>query len=205
MASLSDLKAALGDLQSRFQVAPISLIKADFKSGYRALPILKGPFPVARVLLPADGQFTWRSSLSCPFGAVGAVYAWGSLGSCVTQIIIRLGGIPVLRYVDDLFLVVSTALVGLAHEVLHFMVRAFGLSEISAVVVLRDIARASGRALPQGRANHDLLGRLKEAGIQASGDRPNTGSSFIRARLFEQVSCALFFRRLGHLGTRSRG
>jgi len=63
-----------------------------------------------------------------PFGAVGAVYAWDGLAAAVCGILAELFHVPVIRYVDDLFLVVPAGLDQVAHRCVHLCIRLLGLA-----------------------------------------------------------------------------
>ena len=129
MASLRGLRAVARRLHRRDPSTPLVVLKADFKSAYRCAPILGPRLPFARLLLfnPLSSSLFVASQWAMPFGAIGAVYAWDRIGSAVTQVLARLFWLPVLRYVDDLFLVVPADLAAGAYEALHSCVAALGL------------------------------------------------------------------------------
>ena len=130
MGSLRDLRGCARRLRARFPGVPLRLFKADFKSAYRAIPILPDDLVFARVLLvsPFDGELYVATQLAMPFGAVGAVYAWDGLAAAVCGILAELFHVPVIRYVDDLFLVVPSGLDLVAHRCVHPCVRLLGLT-----------------------------------------------------------------------------
>ena len=130
MGSLLDLRGCARRLRAAFPGRSLRLIKADFKSAYRAVPVAPEDLVFARVLLvnPDDGALYVSVQYAMPFGAVGAVYARDGLAECVAVILARLFHIPVIRYVDDLFLVVPEGLEGIIHSALHLCVALLGLT-----------------------------------------------------------------------------
>ena len=60
-----------------------------------------------------------------PFGALAAVYGWDRVGAAITAILRSLG-LPVLRYVDDLFLAVPAHVGDIARRILEEVVAQLG-------------------------------------------------------------------------------
>ena len=103
------------------------LIKADFKGAYRTCPVHPLHYKFSRVLIwnPHDGHWYVSSQYALPFGAIASVYGWERLGAAITSILHWIG-LPVLRYVDDLFFAVPHCLGILARSVLTQAVEALG-------------------------------------------------------------------------------
>ena len=129
MSSLLGLRALARRFHAAWPTEQLLLLKADFKSAYRCVPIRGDHLVFARLLLvdPSDGSLHVAHQWAMPFGAIGAVYAWDRLGSVVTQILARLFWLPMLRYVDDLFTVVPATLGPAAFDLLHHVVATLGL------------------------------------------------------------------------------
>ena len=66
---------------------------------------------------PHDCQYYISTQRALPFGAVASVYGWERIGGAISSIL-RWIGLPVLRYVDDLFLAVPHVLGDLARSTL---------------------------------------------------------------------------------------
>ena len=107
---------------------PLVLLKADFKSAYRHVPVAADQLSFARILVVRpDGALHVAQQWAMPFGAIGAVYAWDRLASAVTQCLAAFLLVPMLRYVDDLFAVMPASLAGSAYAALHECVALLGL------------------------------------------------------------------------------
>ena len=129
MSTLVGLRAVARRLYRRDPSTPLLLLKADFKAAYRCAPIALEHLAFARLLIahPVDGSLWVADQWAMPFGAIGAVYAWDRIGSAVTQILARLFWLPLLRYVDDLFMVIPADLADGAYSALHECVSLLGL------------------------------------------------------------------------------
>ena len=81
--------------------------KSDFRAAYRACPILPEHRRYSRTCVfdPDNDRFYETYQRAMPFGAVGAVYAWDRVGQMAQFVICAVLGLPVHRYVDDLFFV----------------------------------------------------------------------------------------------------
>jgi len=130
MGSLADLRGCARRLRAAFPGVGLRLIKADFKSAYRAVPVAPEDLVFARILLvnPDDGELYVATQFAMPFGAVGAVYGWDGLAAAVAKLLSSLFHVPVIRYVDDLFMVVPVGFDAAAHEALHICVALLGLT-----------------------------------------------------------------------------
>ena len=108
---------------------PLQIVKSDFRSAYRCVPISAQHLRWARVLVldPSSGKAYVATQWAMPFGALGAVYAWDRLAAVVTAVLRRTFLLPVIRYVDDLFLVLPASLAPRGREVLLEVVSLFGL------------------------------------------------------------------------------
>ena len=129
MGRLASLVATARHLRGSTPDLPLHVVKSDFRSAYRCVPISAGHLPFSQVLIPdpASGQLYVALQLAMPFGAIGAVYAWDRLASLVTAILRRLFSLPVIRYVDDLFLLFPAAAASEARGVLVEVVTLLGL------------------------------------------------------------------------------
>ena len=107
----------------------VEFIKVDFKGAYRTVPIAPEQLDLATLLVrdTDNGQWVTTQQWALPFGAVASVYGWERLGNAVT-IILRGIGLPVLRYVDDLFLAVPKETGAVARRVIETVVEALGLT-----------------------------------------------------------------------------
>ena len=105
------------------------LLKADFKGAYRSIPISPEQVDLAQILVRDTDENMWVTlrQLAHPFGAVAAVYAWERVGGAIVAILRSLG-LPVFRYVDDLFAVVPEAAGRAARKVIEDVVAAFGFT-----------------------------------------------------------------------------
>ena len=74
---LASLLAMARRFRARFPSAAFSLVKSDFKSAYRCVPVLVDHLAFARVRVsdPASGSLYLSVQWAMPFGAIGAVYA----------------------------------------------------------------------------------------------------------------------------------
>lgn len=124
--SVDDLIALASNI-SRLGYAPV-MLKADFKGAYRACPVLEEHSVFADVLVSNPRQGGQRyvcTQRALPFGAVASVYGWERLGAALTAVL-RWIGLPVLRYVDDLFSAVPEELGDLARSVMERAIAALG-------------------------------------------------------------------------------
>ena len=88
------------------------MLKGDFKGAYRACPVLPAHSSFADVMVSnpwRQNQVYVCTQRALPFGAVASVYGWERLGAALTAIL-RWVGLPILRYVDDIFLAVPEEL-----------------------------------------------------------------------------------------------
>ena len=104
------------------------ILKSDFRSAYRSVPILKEHLDASDVLVidPDMGRILSGTQLAMPFGAVGAVYSWDWVSDGIVSIIRSLFLIPVLKYVDDLFTAELEELADRAREVIIEVVTLLG-------------------------------------------------------------------------------
>ena len=105
----------------------VEFIKADFKGAYRTVPLEPSQIDLATLLVRDTDQCAWTTvqQWALPFGAVASVYGWERVGGAITAIL-RNAGLPVLRYVDDLFLAVPRGMGDAAREALEMIVAALG-------------------------------------------------------------------------------
>ncbi len=81
-----------------------------YKEQYRGCPILTEHLEFANILLlDSAGDLFYSQQFAMPFGAVGAVYAWDRVGAAISAILRDYFLVPVVRYVDDLFLAETEA------------------------------------------------------------------------------------------------
>ena len=106
MGRFSDLKCSILQLRRAHPGTQLDILKSDFKSAYRAVPIALEHLHLARILVSAHDGEVWESAQKAmPFGAVAAVYAWDRLAAVLCVILLECFDIPVIRYVDDLFFI----------------------------------------------------------------------------------------------------
>ena len=105
MGRISDLIGAVRTITRRNPNHPLHVLKSDAKSAYKNCPIFGEDLKYARVLLKNihSGEVVESTHYSCPFGAVGSVYAWDRLAEALVHILSYFLGIPISRFVDDLF------------------------------------------------------------------------------------------------------
>ena len=105
----------------------VAFIKADFKSAYRTVPIKPEDIPLAKLVVRDTDAKQWVTvdQWALPFGASAAVYGWERVGGAITAVL-RSIGLPILRYVDDLFLAVPLEAGPAAREALEIIVDALG-------------------------------------------------------------------------------
>ena len=128
MDSISDLLAIARHLSRSCPGRPLTILKSDFRAAYRSLPILTEHLEFAQVAVvdPTLQQVLCATQFAMPFGAVGAVYSWDLVGEAVVYILRNGFGLPVLRYVDDLFLIVYADLGDHCRSLLIAVVSALG-------------------------------------------------------------------------------
>ena len=105
MGRISDLIGAVRTITRRNPSYPLHIFKSDAKSAYKNCPIFGEDLKYARVLLKniQSGEVVESTHYSCPFGAVGSVYAWDRLAEALVHVLSHFLGIPISRFVDDLF------------------------------------------------------------------------------------------------------
>ena len=105
MGRISDLIGAVRTITRRNPSYPLHIFKSDAKSAYKNCPIFGEDLKYARVLLKniQSGEVVESTHYSCPFGAVGSVYAWDRLAEALVHLLSHFLGIPISRFVDDLF------------------------------------------------------------------------------------------------------
>ncbi len=103
------------------------LIKADFKGAYRTIPLRPADAAFANVLVFNTDVAEWMvvRQTAAPFGALSSVYHWERAAAAVTTIL-RWIGLPVLRYVDDLFMAVPADLGSDARAILEATIGSLG-------------------------------------------------------------------------------
>jgi hypothetical protein len=104
------------------------LIKADFKGAYRTLPLLpKDATEFGQILVYDTDHSQWvvTRQHAAPFGAVASVFHWERLAGAVVTILRHIG-LPILRYVDDLFMAVPEAMGPTARKILEQTVASLG-------------------------------------------------------------------------------
>ena len=84
---------------------PPRLTKADFKGAYRTVPLHPDQRHLAAILVYDTDRRRWvrTRQRACPFGALSSVYHWDRIAAAMTSIA-RWMGLPIFRYVDDLFM-----------------------------------------------------------------------------------------------------
>ena len=105
MGRISDLIGAIRTITRRNPNHPLHILKSDAKSAYKNCPIFGEDLKYARVLLKniQSGEVVESTHYSCPFGAVGSVYAWDRLAEALVHVLSHFLGLPISRFVDDLF------------------------------------------------------------------------------------------------------
>jgi len=105
----------------------VVFIKADFKNAYRTVPVMPEHQCFVELVVRDTDTKRWVTikQWALPFGAIAAVYGWERVGAAITQVL-RSMGLPVLRYVDDLFLAVPVEAADAARYALVTVVAALG-------------------------------------------------------------------------------
>ena len=105
MGRISDLIGAVRKITNLNPGHSLHVLKSDAKSAYKNCPIFGEDLRLARVILKDihSGEVVESKHYSCPFGAVGSVYAWDRLAEGLVHILSYFLAIPISRFVDDLF------------------------------------------------------------------------------------------------------
>ena len=83
------------------------LFKTDFQAAYKHCAVSEDHLKFANSIFldTSSGEAMTCKHYAMPFGALGAVYSWDSLGDSMVWLFAHYLGLPLCRYVDDCFTV----------------------------------------------------------------------------------------------------
>ena len=100
MASVSQLRQCITALRATSPGQRVHLLKSDFRSAYRSIPISTDDLEAADVFVvdPDSADVLASTQYSMPFGAVGAVYSWDWVSDALVAILHTVFLLPASKY-----------------------------------------------------------------------------------------------------------